>query len=366
MDKIWCASNGGSNIGYAWWLMERFWEAIAHQYPGRVVMSYKVLRELPQRLVDAGVQFDVANLDTDTHSTLCDFVRRHRIAHVYLTDRPATNPLYARLRMAGVKSITVHDHTPGSRTPAGGMRRVLKAALARTPLTADACVAVSDLVLQRLRDVYCLPASRCHVARNGIDLDIQVTPTDIRAELGLPADAVMIVSCSRLTRYKRIDLIIRASEMTDGYYIHCGGGRREDGNDMNEFRAMIDNAGLQDRFFILGHRSDVAGVLASSDIAVHASQGEVGTSLSILEFMRAGLPAVVSDDPTVCQGIRTGLNGLTFAAGDASALAAQVNRLIASRELRHSLGAAARRDVAQYDIKHTVNTLLGVLKGLRI
>jgi glycosyltransferase involved in cell wall biosynthesis len=154
--------------------------------------------------------------------------------------------------------------------------------------------------------------------------------------------------------------------MTDGYYIHCGGGRREDGNDIDAFREMIDKAGLQKRFFILGHRSDVAGVLASSDIAVHASQGEVGTSLSILEFMRAGLPAVVSDDPTVCQGIRNGVNGLTFTAGDASALAAQVNRLITNPELRHSLGAAARRDIAQYDIKHTVSSLLEVFRGLRI
>lgn len=366
MDKIWCASNGGSNIGYAWWLMERFWEAIAIAYPGRVVMSYKILRELPQRLVDAGVQFDVANLDTDTPAALCDFVRRHRVKHVYLTDRPTTHPLYARLRMAGVKSITVHDHTPGSRTRAEGIRRLIKAALARTPLTVDACVAVSDVVRHRLSDVYCLPESRCHVARNGIDLDLEITPTDIRAELGLPSDAVVIVSCSRLTRYKRIDLIIQAAAMTDGYYIHCGGGRREDGHEMDEFREMIDKAGLQNRFRILGHRSDVAGVLASSDIAVHASQGEVGTSLSILEFLRAGLPAVVSDDPTVCQGIHNGINGLTFAAGDASALAAQINRLIANPELRHSLGAAARRDVRQYDIKHTVSTLLNVLKGLKI
>lgn len=358
--KILCVANWRSDVGYAWWLMERFWEAIARTYPGRVTISYPRLADVPQRLVTSGASFVEHVFNPESKETL-DFIRQHGFEHLYLTDQAYYSFSYFRLRRAGVRRIIVHDHTPGERSPVRGLKRLVKSTLTKSDrLTADAYIAVSDLVLRRFVDCACLPREKCYLARNGIDMDVEISPANIRQELGLPKDALIVVSSSRATRYKGIQYIIEAAKDIDAHFLHCG-----DGPDLEEFQALIRKLNLQERFVLLERRTDVPQILAAADIAVHASAGE-GLSLSVLEFMRAGLPIVLPDTPTVAQSINNEVTGLLYPACNVGALREQIQRLVADGDLRRRLGQAGKMDVHQYDIRETVSSVLGVFSRLNV
>jgi glycosyltransferase involved in cell wall biosynthesis len=122
---------------------------------------------------------------------------------------------------------------------------------------------------------------------------------------------------------------------------------------------------LEGYFRLLGKRIDVDHVLIGCDIAVHASQGEVGLCLAILEFMSAGLPSVVADDPSVwCECIRDGETGLLFRSGSPEDMSEKLLRLIDDMSLRQRIGVAARRTAnAEYDLR---DTIAGVINAVRV
>jgi glycosyltransferase involved in cell wall biosynthesis len=367
MKNILLVGNWSSDTGYAWWLMETFWVAIARKFGGqcRVLVCYPQLKGIPPRLAAENIEVVEFDFATNGLAELKRFLAANNIGCVYLTDRSYASLRYVWLRLAGAKYIILHDHTPGVRKAPGMLKRVLKHAIGAVPfMTADAYVAVSEQILQRLLEVACLPRRKCHLARNGVDcLKISsATPANIRQELGLPQDALLIVSSGRLTPYKSIHTIVAAAahlvnvkKVAGVFFAHCG-----DGPERAELSSQVARLGLEKRCFFLGMRSDVVSILKAADIAVHPSRGE-GLSLSILEFMCAGLPVIVSDDPTTSQTISNGITGLLFKTGDALDLADKLEYLIRTESARAALGAAAAAEVQQnYSLDGTVAALLAV------
>ncbi|EQD38891.1 Glycosyl transferase, group 1 domain protein, partial [mine drainage metagenome] len=122
--------------------------------------------------------------------------------------------------------------------------------------------------------------------------------------------------------------------------------------------------GLERRFTLLGDRSDVAQVLSGCDIAVHASSGEVGLCLAILEFMATGLALAVTDEPSVSRIIEPGITGITFEHGNVSALAESLRALAADPALRRRLGQSARKAIeSQYHIQDTIASVTNAVKS---
>lgn len=355
--KILCVANYASDVGYAWRLMEEFWAGIARANPGRVMLCYPQMRAIPAVIASAPIEVVHFDFDFAKPAALVDFVRHHRIEHLYLTDRLYTSPLYRRLRKAGVRTITVHDHTPGARSRPGLVKRAVKWMRARSSHAADAYIAVSQTVMDRFLNVCMLLPHCCHLARNGIDLLAKIEAIEIRYQLGIPHDAIVVVSSGRVHEYKRITTIIEAAAMVDDdiYFIHCG-----DGEDMQQCRELIRKRGLERRFFMLGKRDDVPSILAASNIAVHASKGEAA-SLAILEFMRAKLPVVLPDEPTVAQEVRHERDGLLYESGNAKELANAIVRLVDDAAFRHHMGQAAYAHVLQYDLRKTIIEVVNVI-----
>lgn len=85
--------------------------------------------------------------------------------------------------------------------------------------------------------------------------------------------------------------------------------------------------GIDDNLCFAGFVEDVTPLMNITDIQVNASYGTEATSLSLLEGMSLGIPAVVSDfggNPGV---ITDGENGLITPQKDADALADALIRL---------------------------------------
>lgn len=111
--------------------------------------------------------------------------------------------------------------------------------------------------------------------------------------------------------------------------------------------ALRDAAGGDNRIAVIGHRDDVAEILAGTDIFVRYSTTE-GRSLAVLEAMSAGCAVVVSDIAANSELIEHERTGLVVRLGDPEALAAAIDRLAGDETLRERLGSAARAEAERF------------------
>lgn len=125
-------------------------------------------------------------------------------------------------------------------------------------------------------------------------------------------------------------------------------------------RAVPDHA--RDSIRWLGRISDEekAAMLASSDVYVGPHTGGESFGIVLVEAMAAGPTVVASDLPAFRAVLADGAAGVTFPAGDASALAAAVDRVLRDPAEQDRLRGRARRQVAAYDWSTVTEQVLEV------
>jgi glycosyltransferase involved in cell wall biosynthesis len=107
-----------------------------------------------------------------------------------------------------------------------------------------------------------------------------------------------------------------------------------------ETRALVRELGLDDAVFLPG-RLEIRGWLERADVFVHTSRWE-GFGLVLLEAMLAGLPVAATRVSAVPEVVADGETGLLVEPGDAEALAAALDTLLANPERARELGEAGR------------------------
>ncbi|HXW89059.1 MAG TPA: heparinase II/III family protein [Terriglobales bacterium] len=119
------------------------------------------------------------------------------------------------------------------------------------------------------------------------------------------------------------------------------GGQRKD------FERQVNQLGLERHFSFLGHRDDVADILACCDLAVLPSRFE-GLPNAVLEYLAAGLPSIVSSVGGNAEIVEDGKTGLLVPPEDSSALAEALLRLLRQPDWAASLGKNGREYVASH------------------
>ena len=359
-------ANWRSDVGYAWWFMERIWIALAEEFArkgGRTHIIYPKLQGIPAGVSGAGItahELDFSDRSAGNLRRLHALIRRERINAVYLTDRTALDPVYALLRAWGVRRIVNNDQLPGDRTISRS-RVALKALAHRLRLfSCDLYIAPSKFVMDRFTRIYGLPADRCLLIPNGIEpIDLAAADRDhVRREFAIPAEARIVTSLSRAVHYKGIGFIIDCADRlvngegrTDLYFVHCG-----DGPDLEEFRGRVRSLKLEHRFFLPGARPDYRTILAGSHIAMHASQGE-GFSLAVLECMSAGVGMLVPDNSGNREAVEHNVSGYCYDPGNVDAGVSFLARLLDDEGERRRLGAGARAAVLErFTLDRTLRT----------
>lgn len=89
---------------------------------------------------------------------------------------------------------------------------------------------------------------------------------------------------------------------------------------------------------------------AEADVFVLPSHGE-GMPLSLLEAMAAGLACVVTDVGAVPEIITANRDAFVVCAGNPAALAEAMTGLLRDADMRRSIGSAARKRAADFDIR---------------
>ena len=157
-----------------------------------------------------------------------------------------------------------------------------------------------------------------------------------------------LVYAGRLTREKRIDLLLEAVARLEGTGLAiCG-----DGPDRGRLEEIAARLGLKDRVVFHGHlpaNVDVWRRIGESRIAVQPSSRE-GYGMFPLEAMAAGLPVVYceSSESALAELVEDGVQGVRTAP-DPGSLAAALDRLLTDEGERRRLADNARRHAEDFD-----------------
>ena len=374
-ENILLVANWASDVGYAWWLMENFWVAISDHFKKYGIdcyLIYPVITSIPDAIGSSDIntiELDFKNRSLPSLKKLYRLINKENIRYVYLTDSPSYSLFYILLRFWGIKVIVVHDHTPGDRTTPSAIKSWLKSLIQRMPLiTADHFIAATGFVYQRLIQVACIPENKCSCATNGID-PINLDNYDDKyahKTFSIPQNRNIIVTTGRASYYKGIDFFIEcanilANELSknDLHFLYCGTGP-----DIDDFETLVDKYNLNDYFTFAGNRSDVRKILPSCYIGFHAATGEVGYSLSILEYMSAGLLTIVPDRPSTSLATRNLETGFLYEYRDAAS-AIEAILCAASYEGADIIRINAINEIQKkYDINDTKRRLVNILSPL--
>jgi glycosyltransferase involved in cell wall biosynthesis len=165
---------------------------------------------------------------------------------------------------------------------------------------------------------------------------------EIRAELGTPAGAVVVLQASRLERWKgqavHLEALARLKSMP-GWEAWFAGGPQKPGEAeyFQELKATAQREGLAGRVKFLGQRSDVARLMAAADVYCQPNAGPEPFGLAFVEALGAGLPVVTTGLGGALE-IVDATCGVLLPTGDAPALAEHLARLIGDAGWRQQLG----------------------------
>jgi glycosyltransferase involved in cell wall biosynthesis len=213
-------------------------------------------------------------------------------------------------------------------------------ALQRSKVLVGDCQAVKDKAVS-----LGFAAERVRLFPWGVDLErfVPGTDSDFRERRGWQ-DAFVLLSLRSWELIYGVDVVVRAfgrtaSRIPDLRLILLGGGSLA-----GQIRALILENGLEERVFLGGQvkNTDLPGYYRAADLYVSASHSD-GSSVSLMEALATGRPALVSDIPGNKEWITPGREGWLFSDGDVDGLAEGILRAYDQRQKLGEMGLAARR-----------------------
>lgn len=218
------------------------------------------------------------------------------------------------------------------------------------------CVAESAL---KTHQSFGYAKNKMLVIGNGCNSDIYNIMPDIgektRKELGIRDDTVVIGSVGRFNEYKDHNNFIKAAEILAAknnniMFIMLG---RDINKNNNLLMQRINSTGFQERFILLGERSDGNKLLNAMNIFCLHSKSEAFPNV-VVEAMCSGLPCVVTDVGD-CRLI-AGENAVIVPPQNHKLLAEALQKTVdLSEEQRIEIGRKARNHaVENYSLQNTV------------
>lgn len=367
-------ANWDSSTRYAWWLMESYWVKLSEAGSAQlrpVYLAYPGISTIAKDIRDANIIVKKQNFKSSNLISVVKqyvFIINHNIGTIYFSDFPSFHWKYLIYRLAGVNVIIVHDHTPGLRSKPGAMKKRLKKLIHRLPgMSADGVIAATDYVRKRNIETGCVPEKRCYSVPNGLP-DLHTNKSfDLREIYAIPLDRKIMITTGRANHFKGIrfalevmEVLINQEMRRDIHYIFCGGGP-----DLDDFSRIAKALNIDDYVTFTGELEDVLACLHCCDFAIHPSKGEVGYSLSILEYMQAGLPVIVPDNPSVCAASISGINGYIYTENNKQDAVSKVIRMLDDPADIRQMGARAKAMVrSDYSLDATHELLIKTVQSI--
>jgi glycosyltransferase involved in cell wall biosynthesis len=209
----------------------------------------------------------------------------------------------------------------------------------------------SRRVVDDLRDEGC-QEEKIRLIYNGIPLPALASlesRATRRTEMGISPDVLVMTITANLIAYKgHADLLdalsISREKLGSHWLLLCIG---DDRGELDGLKQRAEALGLGNQVRWMGSRRDVQELLAVSDIGILCSHEE-GFSNAVLEYMGAGLPAVVTDVGGNAEAVIDGVCGLVVPPRDVRQLAIALEQLAINPVNRVTMGRAGRHRMEQY------------------
>lgn len=235
----------------------------------------------------------------------------------------------------------------------------------RTPIADEAqrAFGIADRVVfvaAATRELFrrAVEGEKVRVIANGIMLDRFVLADraahrrTIRDELDVPSGVPLILcvgtTCIRKGQLELISALAELRETLDAFRCLLLGV--VPGEYLDRVEARIDEHGLAEHVTLLPPVRDPRRFFAAADQFVCPSFQE-SLPRVVVEAMAFGIPVVATDVFGIPELVRDGLDGILVSAGDPSALAQAMSRLLVDRDLAHEMGMNARARV-ESDFTH--------------
>jgi glycosyltransferase involved in cell wall biosynthesis len=193
------------------------------------------------------------------------------------------------------------------------------------------------------------PPDRTEVVPYGVDTGrFKPSPekrVELRARLGLPADAPLVVAAGRLVRKKGFEYVIDALPRIPGASLAIAGA----GDLSDELRGRALASGAADRIHFLGNvtQDEVGAWFGAADVvaipSVRDDSGNVdGLPNTLLEALATGTAVVATAAGGIGSVVADDQSGAIVGERDPAALAAAIGGLLADPAHRARLGAGGR------------------------
>ena len=186
------------------------------------------------------------------------------------------------------------------------------------------------------------------VINNGIDplhFNADTISKDIRKELGIANDDIVVLFIARFTSHKQplplIHAFAKALKKEPRLKLLMVG----DGDDKEKAKQIVSDYKLEERIVLQPFRSDVKDILAAGDIFVLPSLWE-GLPIGLLEAMAMGKAIVATNVDGTKEVIQNNINGLLIETSSLiDNLADAIVKLSKDAELRNSFGSKAKERI---------------------
>ena len=168
---------------------------------------------------------------------------------------------------------------------------------------------------------------------------------EVRRELGVADNEVMILHSSNLRPVKRIDLLLetlaRVRPREAFKLVVLAGGSFE------PFLKDVQRLGLKDRVIVREKVNEIEDYLQAADLGLFTSETE-SFCLSILEAMYFGCPSVARRAGGIPEVVEDNVSGLLVPSDNPDELARAIERLIQEPKRRKEMGQAAQRRAREH------------------
>lgn len=207
-------------------------------------------------------------------------------------------------------------------------------------------------------------AENIRVIHTGIDLahlDGGSSRSDTRKALGIPEEAIVVGTVSRLFREKGHKHLLNAvatlkEKQPNLWALIVGKGDLRD--TLEQQSQML---GIADRVVFAGFYDDIPGALRSMDVFAQPSIDHEGFPTAVLEAQGAGLPVIASNIGGTHETMNVGETGLLVPPADERALAAAIDSLCSDTCQRARMAAAARPWI---ESRFTLNDMIAQMTAL--
>ena len=202
-------------------------------------------------------------------------------------------------------------------------------------------------------------SDRVTTVHNAVEIPEEVEAAPLRAELGIPEEAPLLVAAGRLSAEKGhrflVEALAKLKDPPEPHAILLGEGREQEA-----LKKLARLLGVEARLHLVGFRRDALACLRAADVVVNPSLTE-GLPNVVLEAQSVETPVVATDVGGVSEIIDHGRTGWLIPAADPDALAAAVQSALGDRDRAAQMATAGRRRIeAEFSFSLQAERLMAV------